>query len=171
MSGGINDLWNYPDNEKGRAMTDPSNPTRFERTKGVVLTSWHYLSYLLPILLLIWGYYYSSMRANVFDPITDQLGWDLLKISLVAFLWIGIDFFAISNHRTPAYRLQENNFFSYLTAIGLSGLALWSLGRGQLAWFMIIPATASVIDGYITSNRAIENALGKPNVQFERETR
>ena len=124
--------------------------------------------YVFPVVLLAAAYFIPALQVPVltdFSQLPGDLGWALLGMTVAAVIWLIGDFFVVSNLNTSVGSLRLNTWVSILLALALSIYAGWSLSAAGLAWGYVIPWVASIIDAFITADRAINNAAQKPLIQ------
>ena len=124
---------------------------------------------VFPVVLLGAMFFVPALQVPVgtFPPeFASALPWALLTMTLAAFVWLIIDFFVISNLNTSVGSLRVNTFVSVALALGLSFYA--GFKWPGLTWGYIVPWIASLVDAFITGDRAINNAAQKPLIQTSR---
>ncbi len=87
-------------------------------------------------------------------------------MTLAAIVWLLIDFFVISNLNTSVGSLRLNTFVSIGLALALSFYA--GFKWPELTWGYLVPWIASLVDAFVTGDRAINNAAQKPLIQTAR---
>ena len=121
---------------------------------------------VFPVLLLAAAYFVPALQVPVgtFPPESSaELPWALLAMTVAAMIWLIGDFFVVSNLNTSVSSLRLNAAASIALALGLSVYGGWAWP--DLPWGYVIPWIASVVDAFITGDRAINNAAQKPLIQ------
>lgn len=121
---------------------------------------------IFPIFLLAAIYFVPALRVPLltFPPeYASQLPWALLGMTVAAVVWLVVDFFVVADRNTSVGSLRLNTAVSIALALALSiyGGYAWS----GLPWGYLIPWIASILDAFITADRAINNAAQKPLIQ------
>ncbi len=151
------------------ATTPPPADSKDSMRHGL-LTTWHFVSYLVPMLLFSIAYFFvPAMNASIHEPISDGLWKHLFFFGMAGAIWIILDMVSVYNHRTSAMRLRENTVISFIVAMFFAAICGYLDRGGQLGWYLLVPAVASFVDAIATALMSIENALGKPNIQVESE--
>lgn len=138
------------------------------KPSNVVLDALHFAGYLAPLLLLLAGFLVPALRHKVGAvPPEDaaSLWMTLIIFILAAVVWIFLDFFVVSNDSTTGSQLKLNAAISgtYNNVLLFAAGAMWA--AGEMRWWMVVPIVATLVDDYIVTNRAINNALQKPIIQ------
>jgi hypothetical protein len=124
---------------------------------------------VFPLVLLAAAYFVPVLQVKV--PAFPQenaadLPWALLGMTVAAVIWLIVDFIVVSDLRTPLGSLRLNAWVSVVLALALSAYGGWSLHGDGLTWGYVIPWIASILDAFITVDRAINNAAQKPLIEM-----
>ena len=105
----------------------------------------------------------ASLRTSVFDwPISEDVyGWLLLFV-LLSGAWLIGEFISVTSRETVVTALQMDALISTLTALLLTGLAGWYIGKGTLQWWLVVPWVVSMADALLAGWLGINNAAQKP---------
>jgi hypothetical protein len=130
-----------------------------------------HLWWLFPILLGVW-LFVPVLRARVFldairleDQVSLLIG--IIVQGVLGGAWLMYEFFAVSNQQTSVHRLRVNNAVSTAMALAFTVIGTWLLARDMFMWGLIVPWSAALLDAFVSSDRAINNAAQKPLVQQE----
>lgn len=135
---------------------------------NVAIDILHFVGYLAPLILLLAGFLVPVLRHKVGAVPAEEsatLWMTLVIFILVAVAWIMIDMFVVSNDSTTGSQLKINAAISgtYNNVLMFVAGAMWA--SGQVRWWMVVPMVAVLVDDYVVTNRAINNALQKPIIQ------
>ena len=130
----------------------------------------HVLGIIFPFVLMIGAFLVPPTRYVIWSESVPEIEKASLYLTLgiqlfFAAIWIGLDWWIISNEYTSGAQLKRNVALSSTINNILLLLTGYMVGTGQLCWWMPIPVIAMIADDYIVSNRAIVNALQKPIFQ------
>lgn len=84
---------------------------------------------------------------------------------VIGVVWLVFEYRFVANHETPTRALRRDAGMSHLMGYILGGLVVWSYVDGWLMWAFLVPAIATITDGFLTSDQAISNAAQKPLMQ------
>jgi len=105
----------------------------------------------------------TSLRTPILDgPVPESVYRWLLVMVLLAVGWLIVEFLSVSNRESTTAALQSDAVVSSLSAIVLTGIAGWFLGKGTLEWWFLVPWIASIFDAVTASWMGINNAAQKP---------
>ncbi len=135
------------------------------------LVLWGVGSFLPPLQLPVFavqalslgGFSFPSL-APVSSGATVFLLSALLVSVILAAIWNFSEFFAVSDQFEPVNSLRINSAVSILVAFVLVGSAGFLLASYSLPWAIVVPCVSSMLDAFMTVDRAINNAAQKPIV-------
>lgn len=120
---------------------------------------------IVPIAMLLVGYYVPALREPVDWPPPDTL-WAALFVSLgVMALWLVLEILTVASRFTTSAQLQVDGFLSILVALVITFFAGWQ--REGIEWYIIVPWIGSMIDAFLTASLGINNAAQKPFAHHE----
>lgn len=141
-------------------------------TAGPVQTGWDKVKkvlgglwWVIPAIAIGGGLFAPELRAFAKEGLTPNLPWWLMGQAAVCAVWVMSGFFNVTSSDTPVSNLKLDAFLSNVVQLGLYGLFVYEVATGKLQWGVIIPTLATIVDVFITNDRAINNAAQKPIVQ------
>jgi hypothetical protein len=153
------------------AAADPAAPPPYtmRRKVGGLLTLF---GYLFPFILMVMGYLLAPpLRHRVLESIPANeiliFAIGLVAVILAAAGWIIIDLLTLTRTLLSGEKLRENAVVSVVVGILFSNIAVFMGDRNALAWVILIPAIAAVLDAVISVWVAINQALLKRVLQEE----
>lgn len=95
-------------------------------------------------------------------PVEQEVfGWLLIMV-IVTGVWFLFEFSSAANRETIVVELQIDAAISTLTACIFTGVAGVYVGYSSLAWWIMVPWLASLVDAVTSAWFAINNAAQKP---------
>lgn len=143
-----------------------------KRSEGPVQTAWDRVRnilgkfwWVIPALAIAGGLLAPELRAFTKNGLTPNLPWWLMGQTAVCVFWLMSGFFNVTSSDTPVSGLKTDAFLSNVVQLALVALCVYEATLNQLQWGVIIPTVATILDVFITNDRAINNAAQKPIVQ------
>lgn len=133
-------------------------------------TFFHFFGYVFPMILLIGAYLLApTLRYTVFNTIPQSESSDfyisLIVDLMLAIIWVIADMIVISRTLISGPRLIENAMVSMIMGFVFLGVIVHMYDTGALAWLVLIPGLAAIIDAFVTVYIALNQALLKRLLQ------
>lgn len=142
--------------------TQPTGPTRVRLGFRGVMRRVGIFRPILPMLLLIVGYFIPAMQVSIGMPDSNLLWLLLFGSFVVLVIWLIAEIMTTTDRNTPISHLQWDDFASLVIALAMTFFAGWQ--QGDIQWWLVFPWFGAVVDAVLSGYLAINNAAQKPLV-------